>query len=375
MNLPSVEKHQDDRLSTGIGGFDDVLGGGFPRGHFFLVEGEPGVGKTTLGLQFLMAGAKNGEKVLYVTLSESTPEIQKVARSHGWSLDGVSIFEYTPTEDSLRPEDQYSAFHPSEIEFQDTTQTILKKVEETQATRIVLDSLSEIRLLARDSLRYRRHVLALKHYFANRRCTVLLLDDGTSDQHDMQLRSIAHGVVVLEVVPREFGKTRRRIRVVKMRGSVYRKGYHDYSIKTGGLVVYPRRVAGEHRGPSEEGTVQSGLPALDALWSGGIDRGTSSLFLGPAGSGKSTLAMSYALTAARRGESASIFLLRNGRALSASDRLTSTLIPLPTSRAVAFTWSRSIPQNCPLVNLCSTFETRLRRMERRSWSSTASTAS
>ncbi len=285
-----------------------MLGGGFPQGHFFLLEGVPGTGKTTIGLQFLMAGAKAGEQVLYVTLSESAAEIQKVARSHGWSLDGVTIFEYTPTEESLRPEDQYSAFHPSEIEFQDTTQTILSKVEEVQPKRVVLDSLSELRLLARDSLRYRRQILALKQFFTNRNCTVALLDDRTSSQDHLQLQSIAHGVVSLEKVHREFGKTRRRFQVEKMRGSTYREGYHDYSIETGGVVVYPRLVAGEHRGAIQTGTVTSGIRAFDALWGEGIDRGSSTLLIGPAGCGKSSVAMSFAVAAARRGEAASAFL-------------------------------------------------------------------
>ncbi len=298
----------DLRISTGIAGLDDVLGGGLPEGHFFLVEGVPGTGKTTLGLQFLMEGAQAGEKVLYVTLSESKAEIEKVARSHGWSLAGVTIFEYTPTEDSLRPEDQYSAFHPSEIEFQDTTQTILNQVENVQPRRVVLDSLSEIRLLARDSLRYRRQVLALKHFFSNRNCTVLLLDDRTSEQHDLQLQSIAHGVLALEKVPREFGNTRRRIQVEKMRGSTYREGYHDYKIKPGGVVIYPRLVAGEHRQSSNEGYVTSGIAELDALFGNGLDRGTSTLIMGPAGCGKSSIAISYAVAAARRGEFASVFL-------------------------------------------------------------------
>lgn len=298
----------DVRMSTGITGLDDVLEGGFPQGHFFLIEGEPGSGKTTLGLQYLMAGAKNGEKALYVTLSESKAEIEQVARSHRWCLDGVAIFEYTPTEESLQPEDQYSAFHPSEIEFQDTTRTILKQVEETQATRIVIDSLSEIRLLARESLRYRRQVLALKHYFSKRNCTVLLLDDRTSSEHDLQLQSIAHGVVFLEKVPRDLGNARRRLHISKMRGSTYREGFHDYTIETGGVVVYPRLVAAEHVEPSEEGQVPSGIAELDALWGGGIERGTSTLIIGPAGSGKSSIAMGYAVAAARRGEFAAFFL-------------------------------------------------------------------
>jgi circadian clock protein KaiC len=305
---PDAGPFNDVRTSTGIAGLDDVLGGGLPEGHFFLLEGEPGTGKTTIGLRYLMEGAARNENVLYVTLSESKAEIEKVARSHKWSLEGVSIFEYTPTEDILRPEDQYSAFHPSEIEFQDATQTILKQVEHTRASRVVIDSLSEIRLLARDSLRYRRQVLALKHFFSRRNCTVLLLDDQTSNQHDMQLRSIAHGVLVLEKVHREFGDTRRRIEVAKMRGSTYREGYHDYAIRTGGVVVYPRLVAGEHRDPSEEGHVKTGIAGLDALWGEGIDRGTSTLLMGPAGSGKSSIAMSYAVAAARRGENAAVFL-------------------------------------------------------------------
>src|SRR6476469_9469803 len=187
----------DERVSTGIAGLDDVLHGGFPRGHFFLVEGEPGTGKTTIGLQFLIDGASKGEKTLYVTLSESQQEIEKVARSHGWSLKGVTIFEYTPSEDSLRSEDQYSAFHPSEVEFQDTTQSILQEVERVQPSRVVFDSLSEIRLLARDSLRYRRQVLALKHYFTGRCCTVLLLDYRTPQGGEFQLQSLTHGVITL----------------------------------------------------------------------------------------------------------------------------------------------------------------------------------
>ena len=309
MPEPTRNRTADDvRAATGIEGLDDVLQGGFPQGHFFLLEGVPGTGKTTVGLQFLMAGARLGEPVLYVTLSESAAEIQKVARSHGWSLEGVTIFEFTPSEDSLRPEDQYSAFHPSEIEFQDTTQTILKKVEEVQPKRVVLDSLSELRLLARDSLRYRRQILALKQFFTNRNCTVALLDDRTSTQHDLQLQSIAHGVLSLEKVYREFGKTRRRLQVEKLRGSTYREGYHDYAIATGGVIVYPRLVAGEHRRSFPEGTVTSGIPAFDALWGEGIDRGSSTLLVGPAGCGKSSIAMSFAVAAARRGERASVFL-------------------------------------------------------------------
>jgi circadian clock protein KaiC len=319
----------DERVSTAIAGLDDVLHGGFPRGHFFLIEGEPGTGKTTLGLQFLMASARRGERALYVTLSESKQEIEKVARSHCWSLNGVTIFEYTPTEESLRPEDQYSAFHPSEVEFQDTTQNILAEVDRVQPACVVLDSLSEIRLLARDSLRYRRQVLALKHFFTNRNCTVLLLDDRTSGVDDLQLQSIAHGVLFLEKVARDYGKTRRRIQVSKLRGSTYREGYHDYTIETGGVKVCPRLVAHEHRMPLAEGTISSGHPRLDALWGGGMDRGTSTLLIGPAGSGKSSIAMSYAIAAATRGEHVSLFLFEKLASLACKRAAALAMDPEP----------------------------------------------
>lgn len=323
------EQAWDERVSTGVEGLDDVLNGGFPQGHFFLIEGEPGTGKTTLGLQFLMQGARSGEKTLYVTLSESKREIEKVARSHGWSLDGVTIFEFTPTEESLRPEDQYSAFHPSEVEFQDTTENILREVERVQPARVVLDSLSEIRLLAANSLRYRRQVLALKHFFTNRNCTVLLLDDRTSGPEDQQLQSIAHGVLMLEKVDREYGKTRRRLQVAKLRGSGYREGYHDYIIKAGGVAVCPRLVAAEHRSAKVEGTVSSRIAELDALWGGGLDRGSSTLVLGPAGSGKSSIAISYAIAAAERGEFVSIFLFEEWLSLACKRAAALHLDPEP----------------------------------------------
>lgn len=296
------------RASTGIAGLDEVLGGGLAPGHLFLLEGEPGTGKTTLGLQFLLAGATAGEKVMYVTLSESRREIEEVARSHHWSLDQIAIFEFTPKENTLRPEDQYSAFHPSEVEFQDTTQSILEQVDKLQPNRIVFDSLSEIRLLARDSLRYRRQILGLKHFFANRNCTVLLLDDGTADSNDQHLQSIAHGVVLLERIQREYGSERRRIRIAKLRGCRFREGFHDYTIQTGGIHVYPRLVAADHRHNAREGILASGIPELDSLWNGGLTRGTSTLIMGPAGSGKSSLAMSYAVAAAGLGEFVCAFL-------------------------------------------------------------------
>ena len=295
------------RASTGVPGLDDILGGGLPSGHLYLFEGDPGTGKTTIGLQFLRRGAALGEKVLYVTLSESQTELREGAESHGWSLDGVDIFEFAPTEEALRPEDQYSHFHPSEVEFQDTTQLILSKIEALQPTRVVFDSLSELRLLARDSLRFRRQILALKHLFLNRHCTVLLLDDRTAQGDDLQLQSIAHGVIMLERLQREYGIERRRLRVAKLRASHFREGFHDYTIETGGVSVYPRLVAGEHRQDDPEGLALSGIARLDFLWSGGIPQGTSTLVVGPAGSGKSSIATAYATAAAKRGQKSAIF--------------------------------------------------------------------
>lgn len=291
----------EQRESTGIAGLDDILGGGFPQGHLFLIEGEPGTGKTTMALQFLLSGAKIGEKVMYITLSESKRELREVARSHHWSVDDVSIYEYTPAESSLREEDQYSAFHPSELEFQDITKNILVQIETVQPKRVVLDSLSELRMLARDSLRYRRQILALKRYFADRNCTVVLLDDLTSEQQN-QLQSIAHGVIVMERLSRTYGAERRRLRVAKLRGSRFREGFHDYTIETGGIVIYPRLIAAEHLKSSvQPGAVSSGIAQLDRLTGGGLHYGSSTLILGPAGVGKSSLSMRYAVESAREG--------------------------------------------------------------------------
>jgi circadian clock protein KaiC len=295
------------RVSTGIGGLDEIMPGGWPAHHLYLVEGDPGTGKTTLALQFLMDGARLGERVLYVTLSESGLEMTGVAESHNWSLDQIDVFEFVPSEESLRPENEYSAFHPSDVEFQDTMQSILQKIEEVRPTRVVIDSLSEIRLLARESLRYRRQVLALKRFFQTRNCTVLMLDDRTSDSHDLQLHSIAHGVLVLERLQRDYGSERRRLRVAKLRGSIFREGFHDYTIETGGLRVFPRLVAKEHRPPARRGAASSGLAELDALWCGGVPWGSSTLITGPAGCGKSSIAMHYAFAAAARGERAELY--------------------------------------------------------------------
>jgi circadian clock protein KaiC len=301
-------------IATGIAGLDDVLGGGFAPNRLYLIEGDPGSGKTTLGLQFLLEGARLGEKGVYVTLSETKEELIDVAGSHGWSLDMCEVCELIPSEENLFPDAQTRMFHPSEVELSETTKAVLAEVERVQPTRVVFDSLSEMRLLAQNPLRYRRQILALKQFFIGRRSTVLLLDDRTSEEGDLQLESLAHGVVSLEQLSPEFGAARRRLRVIKMRGMPFRGGFHDFSIKRGGLDVFPRLVASEHRGPVAGGQLASGVAELDALLGGGLDLGTSALLMGPAGSGKSTIGIQYALAAARRGDRAAIFTFDESRA-------------------------------------------------------------
>src|ERR1700730_17308657 len=267
------------RIETGIAGLDDILGGGLPQGHLYLVEGDPGTGKTTLALQFLLQGIRNGESVIYVTLSESRRELEQVVQSHGWSSEGLQIYEMVPPEDDLSPEAQYTVFHPSEVELSDTITAILEQVDATNPQRVVFDSLSELRMLARDPLKYRRQILALKRHFAGRSCSVLLLDDRTAEgSHDLQLQSIAHGVIIMQSLERDFGIKRRRIEIRKLRGSSFREGFHDYTIETGGIFIYPRLIASEHRHGFKRKGVPSGLDGLDDLFGGGIDTGTSTLF-------------------------------------------------------------------------------------------------
>lgn len=296
------------KLATGIQGLDDILQGGFTANRVYLVEGDPGAGKTTFALQFLMEGVRLGEAALYVTLSETKEELEASARSHGWSLDGIDIHELVPAEDTLKPEAQYTIFHPSEIELSETTSAVLEEVERINPKRVVFDSLSEIRLLAHDALRYRRQVLALKQYFIGRQCTVILLDDKTSNANDLQLQSIVHGVLSLEHLALEYGAERRRLRVIKLRGSRYRGGYHDFNIETGGVVVFPRLVAAEHRKEFAKGNATSDVPELDSLLGGGLARGSSTLIIGPAGSGKSTLGAQFAAASAARGEKSAVFI-------------------------------------------------------------------
>lgn len=305
----SAAGFSERRISTGVTGLDDILGGGLPAGHLYLVEGDPGTGKTTLALQFLLEGLARGERGMYVTLSESKAELNQVAASHGWSLSDLTVFEMIPTDDDLSPEAQYTVFHPSEVELADTMTAIIQQVNAVDPQRVVFDSLSEFRMLARDPLKYRRQVLALKRHFTGRNCTLLLLDDRTAEGSaaDLQIQSIAHGVVNLQNREREFGVTRRRVAVQKLRGSRFREGFHDYSILTGGLEIYPRLVAAEHKPGFVHRQVSSGMKELDNLFGGGIDTGTNTLLMGPAGSGKSTIALRYAVSSAERGEKAAIF--------------------------------------------------------------------
>ncbi|HET7810630.1 MAG TPA: ATPase domain-containing protein [Steroidobacteraceae bacterium] len=295
-------------LSTGIAGLDDVLNGGFTPNRMYLCEGVPGSGKTTLGMQFLAAGARNSESTLYVTLSESEEELREIALSHHWQLEGIRIRELIPSERSLAPDDQYTVFHPSEVELTETTKQILQDVETLKPRRVVFDSLSELRLLAGNPLRYRRQILALKQFFAGRKCTVLLLDDLTATDRDLQVQSIAHGVLSLEQMVPEYGSDRRRVRVVKYRGKIFRGGFHDYAIRTGGLEVFPRLVAAEHRRSHETSRISGGVPALDTLLGGGLETGTSTLIVGAPGTGKSTLAAQFVASAADRGLKGAMFI-------------------------------------------------------------------
>ena len=294
------------RLSTGIIGLDYVLKGGLPRNRLHLIEGNPGTGKTTLGMQFLLEGKRQGQKGLYVTLSESREELISVAESHGWSLENIAIQDLTSSNAGLIDNSRYTVFHPSEVELDETTRAILDEVERVNPVRVVFDSLSEMRMLASDPLRFRRQILALKQYFLTRNCTVLLLDDRTSNAPDRQLESVAHGVLNLEYVPVEYGRQRHALRVVKMRGVNFQSGFHDFNIERGGITVFPR-LSPEQKVEYTPGTLTSGRTNLDELM-GGLHYGTSTILTGPAGVGKSTLAMMYVCAAAERGERAAVYL-------------------------------------------------------------------
>jgi circadian clock protein KaiC len=290
-----------ERTPTGIPGIDSILCGGLPRGQLFLVDGAPGVGKTTLALQYLMEGVRHGERVLYVTLSETKAELLNVAGSHGWNLDGIDLVELAQVEDHFSIASQNTLFQPSEVELASLSRLLVGEFDRIKPARMVLDSLSEVRLMAQNPLRYRRQILALKTHFSKRDCTVLMLDDRSALGQDVQVQSIVHGVITLETVPLKFGINRRFLSVPKMRGSAFREGNHDYVIKLGGLTVFPRLVASEQIGVFQKQAFRSGNDRLDKLVGGGLDAGTGTLFMGPAGSGKSTVASMFAAHAASQG--------------------------------------------------------------------------
>ena len=297
-----------DVCSSGVPGLDTVLCGGFPRNRLYLIEGDPGVGKTTLALQFLLEGARHKERGLYITLSETTDELSSVARSHGWSLDEFEILELSAIEQLLKDETEHTFFHPSEVELNKTTKILTDAVDRVKPARIVFDSLSEMRLMAETALRYRRQILSLKQFLAGRKCTVLLLDDRSTDHKDQQVRSLAHGVLSLEKSSPVYGINRRNLIVEKIRGVKFREGFHEYSIQRGGINIYPRLVAAEHHTPFKRQSVSSGIKEFDSLLGGGLDRGTSTIVMGPPGTGKSTLAIQHAFVAGQRGEQVNFYL-------------------------------------------------------------------
>lgn len=305
MNRQATAPQDGGAVPTGSSALDYILGGGYASNRVHLIEGEPGAGKTTLGLQFLLAGARQGERCLYITLSESRDELLHVAQTHGWNLDGIEIFELVPPELSLDPEREQSIVYASDLELGETVRLVMEEVRRVSPSRIVFDSLSEIRLLAQGPLRFRRQVLALKHFFSQRNCTVLFLDDLTQNEDDLSLHSLAHGVVRLDHTAMTYGSERRRLRVYKMRACEFRGGFHDFRIRKGGLEIFPRLVAGSHPdGGHADRVAHSGIDRLDNLVGGGLDYGTSTLIIGPSGSGKSTLALQYVHAGLLRGEKA-----------------------------------------------------------------------
>ena len=297
-----------EKANLGVPGLDDITVGGLTRGRLFLLEGSPGTGKTTIATQFLMAGAEAGEPALYITLSETEDELRAGAASHGWSLKGVELFELVPPESLLDEDQQQSLLYSSDLELGETTKRIFEAFAKVKPKRVVLDSLSEIRLLAQSSLRYRRQILALKHFFARSGATVLMLDDLSSEANDRTMHSIAHGVIRLEELSPEYGGERRRLRIIKYRGQRYRGGHHDFVIATGGVKVFPRLVSAEHRRDFKREVVKTDTPELNALLGGGVERGSSFLIIGPAGTGKSLLALIFIAAAVKRGERAAMFV-------------------------------------------------------------------
>lgn len=305
--MADVAANDGARAAVGVKGLDHILGGGLPRDKLYLVQGDPGSGKTTIAIQFLMEGARRGEPVLYITLSESHDDLTGIAESHGWSLNGVTIHEVKTAVDERGDGGDYTVFHPGEVELNDLMKDFFSEAERLRPRRAVIDSLSEMRLLARDPLKYRRHLLTIREFFTSRGCTVLLLDAGKAKAEDLQANTLPHGVITLEHASPDFGARRRRLIVTKLRGVKFDDGYHDLRIETGGVVVYPRLVAADHGRPFQRGQLSSGIPALDRLSGGGLARGTSTVVMGSAGAGKSTLVGQFVCAAAAGGERAAFF--------------------------------------------------------------------
>src|SRR5579863_4071156 len=298
-----------ERSSTGIAALDDILHGGLLGDRLYLIDGNPGAGKTTLALQFLLEGVRRRERCVYVTLSETQRELADGAASHNWSLNGIDIVELVPDEDlSGQGDGGLSMIQPSDFELSETMKKIFQAIEQCRPSRVVLDSLSEMRLLAQSSLRYRRQILALKQFFIGRNCTVMLLDDRTAEGPDLQLHSIAHCVIALYVSVPVYGIARRQLQVLKYRGSDFASGFHDFVIRRGGLTVFPRLVAADHSSEFRRSLIKSGIETLDNLLGGGVERGTSTLLVGPPGSGKSTIALQYAAASTQRGDHAAAFI-------------------------------------------------------------------
>jgi len=307
--VPVHSRPANNRISTGIAGLDHVLHGGLTTNRLYVIEGDPGAGKTTLGLQFLLEGVRRGERVFYVTLSETSTELAEVAQSHGWDLSGIDLMELESLAERFLAEADYTVYHPSDVELGETLQRIRAEVERLNPARVVLDSVSELRILSQSTPRYRREVLALKQFFSGRQCTVLMLDDLSTQNGDTShSQSIAHGVIRMERKSREYGSTRRQLQVLKMRGLKFRDGYHDFAIETGGIRVFPRLSAAEHVRDHRKPELMSGIAALDNLLGGGLDRGCSTLVIGPAGCGKTTLCSQYVMAALQRHENAACYL-------------------------------------------------------------------
>jgi circadian clock protein KaiC len=303
-----------NRALSGVAGLDRVLHGGFPRNRLYVVEGNPGAGKTTLALQFLLEGLRLGETVLYITLSETAEELYEVAESHGWSLDGVHLVELGSLDSWLQDDSEYTVYHPADVELGETTRRIREAVERVQPTRVALDSVSELKILSQTTARYRREILGFKQFFVGKGCTVLVLDDRTSGKNEQHLQSIAHGVIRMERTTRDYGANRRQLQIVKMRAVRFRDGLHDFVIRSGGIDLFPRLAAEENAaGDSGAATVLSGVEQLDSLLGSGLDRGSSTLVLGPAGCGKTTLSSQYLIAALDRGEAACCFLFEESR--------------------------------------------------------------